>query len=275
MSWTQDNFSRIAAGAESDQCIYVKFARASDLTTASKDVWETAWNGEAEVLQRVDLLVGETLLIQRQDPTNDQTGGVGAQKLHVDGLRADGHFQHAVYDLDGVDEIETTEEWLRVFRAFIDPPQGPGGDDHVPCVGNISLVASTSGTLQARVLAGLGATFMTQMTIPRGMVGVGIRLVAMTGIGKEVALTVRHRSISPVRGAFTVSREYDISNGPVMHTDSFFLPELTDIHFEALVSGGQDAKLSMFFEIHLMRKEIAGQNNIHTITEQILAGVGA
>lgn len=282
MSTITANVVRILSGVESGHARFDKFAIQPNVTSTIKDVWDTSSGDEAEV-EQLSYLGGlgnaETLRIERFAPLSDVAGGPGAQSLFILGIDDDGYFQQNLYPFGVTNPFDTADKWLRVFRMIVLGVQGPGGDSHIPNVGDISAYASTANTLQARITAGSGITQMSHFTIPRGFIGTGYVLAPMAGIGREIEVIVRSsRNIQQQgvylpdnMGPFIKGRNYTITEGVMPHTEHSLIPELSDLHFEArLLSAGAGVTFSMFYQMALMRTSLTGLNNLETITAEII-----
>jgi len=261
--------SSLASGVAPDQAIVNKFSHRDDLSTSLKDVWD---HPDASLEYLGGIGSGETMDIVRASPTIDKVGGTGAHSITLFGIDDDGWYQEATYSLDGEATITTTEVWLRVWRVKVVGPSQAGGDPKVPNVGDITIQAATSLTVQSFVEAGAGITHMSHFTVPRGFVGVGIYLNGTTGSGKEVDLfsLVRESPLDGTVGPFIRGRNYKLLETGIEQTDAAFLPELTDVLFQAKTIAGS-ATIGLTFQVHLIKSSLVGSNTLKEITAQLSA----
>ena len=194
----------VSLGNHTGWRILRKFAMNPDVDTGRAQVWPP---GTIQVLPAAAGVVSVV-----SDSANDvMTTGTGCWTVKLWGLDANYEEINETVELNGTSAVITTQEFLRVYRAYaVQVGTGEVND------GNISF--SIGGNLQAYIEANEGQTHISQYTVPLGHVAVITRYVAMSGrVGNadlSVQLQVRllgesWRSFSdtfPYEGSFTLER---------------------------------------------------------------------
>lgn len=100
------------------------------------------------------LSTASTLTIVSSSASDDGSpAGVGAQTILVTGIDANREFQTEVVTMDGTTNVVTASTWLGINRAVVLAAGSSQGN-----VGNITITATTGGSTQAYIPAGLSVT---------------------------------------------------------------------------------------------------------------------
>ena len=144
----------VALGKRENATTWNKFGYNADVDTGSNEIL-AAFGGTW-----FPLMTASTLTIVSSS-TDDDSVGIGAQSVILYGVDANRENQIEVVALNGTTNVVTTSTWLGLNRVAI----YIAGSSYSN-VGNITVTATTGGTTQAYVPAGVGTTqqliFFTQ-----------------------------------------------------------------------------------------------------------------
>ena len=146
----------------------------------------------------VPLTSAETLTLVSTD-ANDADGDTGARGVVIYGVDGNWDAQIEVVLLDGTTPVVTSGTWLGVNRVALYSAGSSKANE-----GEIAITATTAGTTQATIPAGLGVTQQCVFFVPRGYTmlvdWIFVNGVALTG-GGNATLTVNGWVTSAVSNA--------------------------------------------------------------------------
>lgn len=211
-----------------------KFGRNTDIdtTTDPEDIWEGGglypFVTAAQVLQ-VSSASGD-----------DASGGTGAKTVQIQGLDANWNILTETVTMSGISTVETTGEFIRVFRAQV-VTAGTGGVN----AGLITITYKTAATTAAVITAGYGQTLMAIYTVPAGMTGLLLEVYATinsslnNAAGSRANISLRMRA-----GA-------DLSTAPlqVKHIESIVIDGNSSMRKQFLLPLKVDAKTDIILRV--------------------------
>jgi len=181
--------------------------------------------------------------------TDDDTGGTGALTVRVIGLDADYIQISEDVIMDGTGAVTLTNQFLRVFRAYV-LTAGSGGEN----AGNIQV--KHGATVLAQITATFNQTLMAIYTVPANQTGYGYKVYASlnkgSGAGSSGNIMFWVREVGGVfRLRFIIGLQ---TAGNSQVTQEFKFPvslaEKTDIYLSASVSANS-TDVSAGFDILL------------------------
>lgn len=208
----------IALELEPSYSLVDKFGKNPDVDTSYEDIWN---DGGVQTL----LTTPSTLTVTSTGVDTD--GDTGARILTIQGLDANWNLQSANVTLNSTTPPVTPETWLRVNRAFV-ATAGTG----LTNANDITITATTGGSIQAHILADEGQTQKTQYTVPAGYTGFLEYGRASTDAGQHMEAQIL---VKPFGGAWLVKHDITITNGHVEFDmlGSSPIPEKSDIKWRA------------------------------------------
>jgi len=141
----------IAAGKVPGWRSFRKFGMNPDADAGTEEMWPP---GTIRVLPSAAAVASVV-----SDNVNDDAAGTGLHTLRVEGLDVNYEEVGETVSMDGTTPVNTTQEFLRVHRAYSVEAGADGLND-----GNISI--SVGGDLQSYIEAGEGQTHQTHYTVP-------------------------------------------------------------------------------------------------------------
>ena len=208
-----------------------KFGRSELVTTTESVIWDNGGN-------YVFLEAAETMDIVSSSADDDLVG-IGAQTLLVAGLDVNYNELSEIIELDGLNTVVTTGEFLRVFRAVV-ITSGTNDPINDANKGVITISGTTSTTTQAKIQINNGQTLMAVYTVPAGKTAhvTGISLSA--GQGKQCLFKAKFRNGPSSTNAFSVKFTMDLYEAHFFGslTVPLRVPEKTDIVITGQTSVG-------------------------------------
>jgi hypothetical protein len=132
-----------------------KFGTNTAVGAAEEIVW-TAGNGYTY------LSAAETLQVSSSDVDDDgDPAGTGARTVTIEGLDANWALVSDTITMNGTTSVETTVEFLRVFRAYVVTAGSSETNE-----GLISIKDNADTVVMAQIVAGRGQTQMAIWTVP-------------------------------------------------------------------------------------------------------------
>lgn len=218
-----------------------KYGRNPACPTTDEDIWDgssvyAGW-----------LTAAETMDVASTDAGDSSTGagGAGARTIRVHGLDSNWDEVYEDVSLLGAVAVETTQEFLRVNRAYV---LTDGGTNNI---GAISVASSTGGVLCAQITALMGQTLMALYTVPRRYTAHLRQADATMGAtGKTCEARLFTRTFG---GSWRVQQTPEIVGGK--HPKDFVyypgIPAKTDIRWNANMGAGETNVISADFTLIL------------------------
>lgn len=216
----------IARGAERDYFFEHKFGANFNIVSGSQTVWTqgglypwSAFNSGAQTLY----------LISTQNDTGD---------VQIFGLDENYLLQDETVTLTGTTAKATTKQFLRVYRMVYKAAAQNDGDI-------TARVTSGTGTIVAKMDAGLGQTLMCVYTVPANTTAFGTQFTVGLGKGGDGRFDVLVR---PYEGAFNIRAALEIyeTTFTQTYTVPVRIPAKSDIDFRCITSGNNFQATSSF-----------------------------
>ena len=225
-----DYFTEVSRGNVGGQTSLFKFGFNPAIGTGMQDIWTV---GGVLVFQQT-----ATQYNISSSSGSDTIAGEGARVITIEGL--DENFSEITEDvnLSGTSVSQTTQEFIRLNRAFIKEVGTYGFSNN----GTISIVTSDNGNPQGGLIAKEGQTQKTHFTIPAGKTGILKRTSVSVDTTKIATVQMFQRQnanntvspISPIR----IFHQVDGVTG--QEEESYLanlrFPEKTDIWMTATLS---------------------------------------
>lgn len=189
----------------------------------------------------------ETVSVASTDP-DDALGGLGAERVIVFGLDAEGKRISETIELAGQTPVPTTKIFSRIYRVINISKYSHDTQGQI-YVGPTSAVWTAGEPDQdlAHINNGNNQTQMGVDTVPKGYWLFGYNLVIATDSARRVEIQLVARSSDPSDltncGVFATKANWlqyrDKTNVPISR-NPFVLPPLTDIEFRGIADTGTD-----------------------------------
>lgn len=235
---------KVAAGKIEGLSHVFKFGYNAAVSSTEETIWSQggiyAYLSAAKVLK---------VSSSDADDTSAGGGGSGARTVRIFGL--DGNYALVQEDvsLTGQTAVNTTNSYLRVYRAYVLTAGATGQEEGDIYVGDGTVTSGIPATKYAKIQAGYGQTELALYTIPAGKKGYIHRLIASSFGNANVFLTVRFMT-REIGGVWRTRDIFTVSRGEVIidHDIPIEVPEKTDIEVRA-TSSGVDVDCSAAFSI--------------------------
>ena len=205
-----------------------KYGYNLDIDTGEEDIWSAG--GSITYLSSAEPM----LIVSSSDA--DSTGNTGALTMRLIGLDADYNAIEDTITLDGTNNVESLDTFLRVTRAYV-LTAGSGGKN----AGNITITAKSAATTQAYIPANYGQTQQCLTTVKAGETcyvvgGIYSTLKTSGGTSPKVQFLWNYR---PNGGAWRVLSRVDLdvaANSLIANQEvtQFALSEKSDIRVSAV-----------------------------------------
>lgn len=221
------SFENINLGRISDIEAKGKFGENPQCGTGGEDIWQQG--GSLSFLSSA-----ETMDVSSSS-ANDTNAGTGAHQIRIEGLDGSWNEISETVTMNGTTTVVTTNLFLRVNRAYI---LGVGSNG--VNVGGISIDATTAGTVQAFIGAGLGQTLKTQVSIPANRQAYITGFFCNVGKGDDAVVFIEKRTNGQ---GWRVQRELRIFQNHIrVNLDSYIPVEaMSDIRMRAEAGTGNIA----------------------------------
>jgi hypothetical protein len=190
-----------------------------------------------------------TTIISDDTDDDGDPAGTGAQTVKVFGLDANYMIISETATMDGTDAVTLSNQYLRVYRAFV-VASGASG----PNVGNIDV--KHGATVIGRIRAGLGQTLMAIYTIPSDydharMIGWNAAISANITTSARVAIQAREAGGSWLTKELTSISNTDSAN--VIFPLPTNYPAQTDLRLRVLSATANSTTVAGGFDLLLRR----------------------
>jgi len=183
--------------------------------------------------------------------TDDAEDGTGARTIQVYGLDANYNEITETVILDGQTEVNTTNSYLRVFRAFVASAGSGGTAAGTIYVGTGTVTSGVPATIYAEIPVGANQTLMAVWTVPAGYTAY-ISHGSLSGASNNATHALLGQlCFRPFGGVMRVAAEVTLNNGfvPFDFEYPIALPEKTDIECRAAAISGTNFYTTATFEL--------------------------
>ena len=246
----KDFYSLCAAGRIPDAQTITKFAYNGSIGASYEDIWDFGGNiWYPQVAQKLKV---------SSSSVEDISTGDGSYKIKIYGLNSLWQQIDEVLEISGRTQVETVNEYLRVYRAYV-VENGSGGSIETFNAGDIYLYsgAATNGVptgtdVMGKIGAETNSTFIGAYTVPSGYKGCIKDVVVTTSQGDRMEfrmLTRDNDNNEPwrVRNRQRLFQNSFINNSTI----PVFIDEKTDVKFSAAaLSNTADVSVSFTVLIH-------------------------
>ena len=244
-AYERDFFFEVSKGNVPGHSSNVKFGYNEDVDSAAK---EMVWiNGGMKIF-----LDNAEIINITSTSSSDAAGGPGAITLTLEGFDNNSNPLNETVNLNGVNIVQTTQEFLRVDRMFI---ASNGGLEYN--VGDISAMAAVNGSAQAFILAERGQTGQLMFHVPAGKTAYIVRAefssVKTTGGQLPVVEIIGHIR-TPLADWTVFIDEIDTNVDNTKETEQILsvpLPEKSDIYLTAETTHDNTQVFGRFFIVYV------------------------
>lgn len=223
----------VAEGKIPGKRIVHKFGKNPEVGTTGFD---TIWNGGG-VYTGFNAIAAETVTIVSSS-ADDTLLGIGLQTIRIYGLDADFNEQEEDVELDGLNQVLSIKEYIRLDRA---KGLTSGGGTYGSNIGDITIRQSTTtANVFAVIPIGYNSTMIAAYTIPAGKNGYIMTQASVIANKQAAAVAVRLKAKIP-GSVFTVNGEAALNSQGTGFIERKFtapsrLPPTTDVYIEAEAS---------------------------------------
>lgn len=192
-----------------------------------------------------------TVMKVSSSSADDAAAGTGARTIQVYGLDANYNEITETVTLNGQTEVNTTNSYLRVFRAFVINAGSGGTAAGTIYIGTGTVTLGVPATIYAEIPVGANQTLMAVWTVPANYTAY-ITRGSLSGASNNAAHSLLGKlCFRPLGGVMRTAAEVTLNNGFVPFDFEFplALPEKTDIETRAIAISGSNFYCTATFEI--------------------------
>lgn len=183
--------------------------------------------------------------------TSDAEAGTGARTIQVYGLDANYNEITETVILNGQTEVNTTNSYLRVFRAFVVTAGSGGTAAGTIYIGTGTVTSGVPATIYAEIPVGANQTLMAVWTVPANYTAYVTR-GSLSGSSNNAGHAILGKlCFRPLGEVMRVAAEVTLNNGfvPFDFEYPIALPEKTDIEVRAIAIHGTNFYCTATFEL--------------------------
>lgn len=217
-----------------------KFGHNSAVGTAKETIWGAA----------ATLLVRRTAAIVHKvssGSTDDDVAGTGALTVQLEGLDANYDYQTEIIILTGRTAVNSTKEYLRMFRMTILTTGSGGENAGIVYAGTGTVTTGVPAVVDCLIEAGLNQSLVAYYTVKAGYTAYIYDTLFESAVDKAISATLLTSSVED--GPLQVKQSFDFTTGQVRHNTIIQVNEKCDVEMRALVtvaSGHISGKFSLF-----------------------------
>jgi hypothetical protein len=183
--------------------------------------------------------------------TDDAEAGTGARTVQVYGLDADYNEITETVILNGQTAVNTTNLYLRVFRAFVATAGSGENAAGTIYIGTGTVTTGVPATIYAEIPVGVNQTLMAVWTVPANHTAY-ISRGTLSGASNNAGHAILGKfCFRPLGGVMRVAAEVTLNNGfvPFDFECPIALPEKTDIEVRGIAINGSNFYCTATFEL--------------------------
>lgn len=189
--------------------------------------------------------------------TDDASNGTGARTIAVYGLDANYNEIDEIVSLNGQTQVDTTKQYIRVFRAFVVTAGSGGTAAGTIYIGTGAATLGVPVTTYAAIPLGDNQTMMALWTVPAGYTAymLGGKFSASSNNSTHTALG--KFLFRPYGGVFRNVADVTLNNGYANYNFALplALPEKSDIETRAIALSGSNFYVTASFEILYIKND--------------------
>lgn len=192
-----------------------------------------------------------TVMKVSSSSTDDAAAGTGARTIQVYGLDADYNEITETVTLNGQTAVNTTNSYLRVFRAFVINAGSGGTAAGTIYIGTGTVTSGVPATIYAEIPVGANQTLMAVWTVPANYTAY-IARGTLSGASNNAGHAILGKlCFRPLGGVMRVAAEVTLNNGfvPFDFEYPIALPEKTDVEVRAIAINGLNFYCTATFEL--------------------------
>ena len=236
---------QVAKGNISGTVSLYKFGVNPDVNGTEEDIWSVG--GTYSFATNAS-----TRIVNSSSGNDINSSGTGAHQVFVQGLDENWDLASETVNLNGTNNVTTSNQYRRVFRAYVVSAGSSG-----TAAGTISIRQTGGGTIMAQIPVGENQTLMSIYTVPAGktlyITNVTLSSGATPGNGQATDHSIFKLKIRPFGGVFrtqlqkhTIETINDDYNIPAVVT------EKSDIVMTAKMVGTTNVQVSGIFQGYLV-----------------------
>lgn len=205
-------------------CVF-KFGSNADIDTASETVWQQgglySYPASASVMK------------VSSSSANDASGGTGAITVKVSGLDGDWNRADETVTLTGQTAVETTTEFIRVFRMEVMTWGSGGTNAGVIYVGTGTVTGGIPANIYSTIAVGKDQTLQALYSVPAGYYGVITDYDISTSTAQYITMSLRSRKFGTT--GFNTKLEHVLNDNSVSDSDiAIKFDEKSDIEWRGI-----------------------------------------
>ena len=236
---------QVAKGNISGTVSLYKFGVNPDVNGTEEDIWSVG--GTYSFATNAS-----TRIVNSSSGNDINSSGTGAHQVFVQGLDENWDLASETVNLNGTNNVTTSNQYRRVFRAYV-VSAGSGGT----AAGTISIRQTGGGTIMAQIPVGENQTLMSIYTVPAGktlyITNVTLSSGATPGNGAATDHSIFKMKIRPFGGVFrTQLQKHTIETINDAYNIPLVVSEKSDIVMTAQMVGTTNVQVSGIFQGYLV-----------------------
>ena len=236
---------QVAKGNISGTVGLYKFGVNPDVNGTEEDIWSVGGT--------YSFATGASTRIVNSSSSNDvNSSGTGAWQVVVEGLDENWELASETVNLNGTNNVITSNQYRRVFRAYV-VTAGTSGT----AAGDISIRQTSGGTIMAQIPVGANQTLMSIYTVPAGktlyMTEVTLSSGVTPGNGQATDHSIFKMKIRPFGCVFrTELQKHVIETIKDQYNIPLAVAQKSDIVMTAQMVGTSNVQVSGIFQGYLV-----------------------
>ena len=172
----------VAGGRINDQTYVLKFGAVTGVGTAEI----TLWSGHTRY-EYIDEVGGSSRILSvASDDTDDNASGTGARTVYLEGLDTNYNVIFDIVTLDGLDSVDTSIEFFRIYQATVLTAGSQNENDGIIDIGVGAFTAGSADTVYALIDSTVGQAQMMIYTVPADFTAYFMDVRLTSNEGKSV-----------------------------------------------------------------------------------------
>ena len=236
---------QVAKGNISGTVGLYKFGVNPDVNGTEEDIWSVGGT--------YSFATGASTRIVNSSSSNDvNSSGTGAWQVIVEGLDENWELASETVNLNGANNVTTSNQYRRVLRAYV-LTAGTGGT----AAGTISIRQTAGGTIMAQIPVDANQTLMSIYTVPAGktlyLTNATLSSGATPGNGQATDHSIFKIKIRPFGGVFrTQLQKHTIETINDNYNIPLVITQKSDIVMTAKMVGTSNVQVSGIFQGYLV-----------------------
>lgn len=189
--------------------------------------------------------------------SSDSSNGTGARTIAVYGLDADYNEINEIVTLNGQTAVNTTKQYLRVFRAFVVTAGSSETAAGTIYIGTGVVTAGVPATVYAEIALGENQTTMAVWTVPAGYTAYVDGGIFSAASNNDAQYVLGKFMVRTYGGVFRNAADITVNSNVFRYEWDYpiAIPEKSDIEARAIALSGSNFYVTASFELIYIKND--------------------